>query len=100
MDGAKLNDVSCMLESISTVGKARVRMSLRETPSFAVFPGQAVAVEGNNPTGKLLVVNKVFEVWINNDKLLISRVSLFRDGLKCPNIKISWKNTKNSVEIL
>jgi hypothetical protein len=79
---------------MATVGKARVRMSLRETPSFAVFPGQTVAVEGNNPTGKLLVVNKVYEV-------VLCFVDWFRelhclDGLRLQSTKIFWRNKKHS----
>jgi len=36
-----------------------VRLELRHVPNFSIFPGQIVAVEGHNPSGHCLVVERV-----------------------------------------
>ena len=37
----------------------RVRLELRNLPSFSLFPGQSVVVEGSNPSGYCLVVDRL-----------------------------------------
>jgi DNA polymerase alpha subunit B len=50
-----------VLESSNNDGKARVRMFLKNAEEYSIFPGQIIAVEAVNPTGKLLMVSKVHE---------------------------------------
>eukprot|EP00127_Corallochytrium_limacisporum_P007297 Clim_evm38s246 gene=Clim_evmTU38s246 len=48
----RLNEVSALLEgNIASSGGARVTLDLHDVPSFSIFPGQVIAVEGMNPTG-------------------------------------------------
>jgi len=50
------------LESTRSNGnKVRVRLVLQNTEEYSIFPGQVVALEGKNPTGKLLLVSKLYE---------------------------------------
>eukprot|EP00854_Cymbomonas_tetramitiformis_P005284 gene5284-6421_t len=56
----RLNGASVMLEgSIKHSGGERVRLELRNLPSFSLFPGQIIAIEGNNPTGYCLVASRL-----------------------------------------
>ncbi|CAI5962260.1 unnamed protein product [Closterium sp. NIES-65] len=53
---ARLNDSSVLLEGcIDPCQGVRVRLDLRHLPSFSLFPGQILAVEGSNPSGYCLV---------------------------------------------
>lgn len=37
-----------------------VPLKLASVPSYALFPGQVVAVEGTNPTGDVVVAEKLY----------------------------------------
>ena len=57
----KLNAKSVMLEgSMKFSGGRRLQLDLSKLPSFSIFPGQIVAVEGLNTVGRSLVVEKLF----------------------------------------
>lgn len=58
----KLNHTSVLLEGARghpSFG-ASVPLKLSSVPSYALFPGQIVAVEGTNPTGGSLVAQRIF----------------------------------------
>ena len=56
----RLNEASVLLEgSAKHSAGSRVRLELRDLPRFALFPGQAVAVEGANPSGFCLVARRL-----------------------------------------
>ncbi|XP_058678426.1 DNA polymerase alpha subunit B [Ammospiza caudacuta] len=42
-------------------GGAQVPLDLSELPEYSLFPGQVVALEGTNPTGRRMVVTKIYE---------------------------------------
>ncbi|CAI5480154.1 unnamed protein product, partial [Closterium sp. Yama58-4] len=57
---ARLNDSSVLLEGcIDPCQGVRVRLDLRHLPSFSLFPGQILAVEGSNPSGYCLVAKRI-----------------------------------------
>ena len=57
----KLNDKSVLLEgSRATSDGARTRLDLSGPSSYTVFPGQVVAVEGMDATGRKMMAKKVF----------------------------------------
>ncbi|NXO72926.1 DPOA2 polymerase, partial [Phainopepla nitens] len=43
-------------------GGAQVPLDLSELPEYSLFPGQVVALEGINSTGRRMVVSKLYEV--------------------------------------
>ncbi|NXK70501.1 DPOA2 polymerase, partial [Sylvietta virens] len=43
-------------------GGAQVPLDLSELPEYSLFPGQVVALEGTNSTGRRMVVSKLYEV--------------------------------------
>ncbi|NXA81464.1 DPOA2 polymerase, partial [Thryothorus ludovicianus] len=47
---------------VREVGGAQVPLDLSELPEYSLFPGQVVALEGTNSTGKRMVVSKLYEV--------------------------------------
>ncbi|KAJ1969594.1 DNA-directed DNA polymerase alpha subunit pol12 [Dispira parvispora] len=56
---AKLNKQSVVLEaSRSHGGGCRVRLGLDQVPTFSLFPGQIVAMEGVNTNGDMFTVTK------------------------------------------
>jgi DNA polymerase alpha subunit B len=56
----RLNEASVLLEgSVKHSEGNRVRLELRDLPSFALFPGQVVAVEGANPSGFCLIARRL-----------------------------------------
>jgi len=56
----RLNEASVLLEGSGAASDGhRVRLELRDLPRFALFPGQAVAVEGSNPSGFCLVARRL-----------------------------------------
>lgn len=56
----RLNEASVLLEGSARHSDGhRVRLELRDLPRFALFPGQAVAVEGANPSGFCLVARRL-----------------------------------------
>lgn len=62
----KLNSTSVVLEgSSATCGGARINVDLshlkQSKQAFSLFPGQIVAVEGMNPTGRQLVAHRICE---------------------------------------
>ena len=60
LDG-KLNPASLLLEGDDSVSQGRrVKLDVSALDSYALFPGQAVVVLGNNPTGRLFVAKKLF----------------------------------------
>ncbi|KAI9340047.1 DNA polymerase alpha/epsilon subunit B-domain-containing protein, partial [Zopfochytrium polystomum] len=64
-DGVKLNYDSLMLEPCRSLGggvrvKLSVQQLLEDGTGFAVFPGQIVGVEASNPSGRLLLVKRIF----------------------------------------
>ena len=57
----KMNSKSIVLEgSMKTSGGRRLQLDLSKLPSFSLFPGQIVAVEGINTVGRSLVVEKLY----------------------------------------
>lgn len=61
-EGGRLNEKSVLLEASSQYGHGqRVRLDLRNIPSFSIFPGQIVAVEGENPSGFCLVASRIID---------------------------------------
>ncbi|NXE57736.1 DPOA2 polymerase, partial [Casuarius casuarius] len=59
----KLNAKSVVLEGDrERSAGARVPLDLSELPEYSLFPGQVVAVEGTNSTGRQLVASKLYEV--------------------------------------
>jgi len=59
-EGGRLNEASVLLEGTAAHSEGqRVRLELRALPSFALFPGQAVQVEGANPSGYCLVADRL-----------------------------------------
>ncbi|NXI67524.1 DPOA2 polymerase, partial [Anseranas semipalmata] len=59
----KLNARSAVLEGDRERSSGgRVPLDLSELADFSLFPGQIVALEGTNSTGKRLVVSKLYEV--------------------------------------
>lgn len=62
----KLNATSVVLEGSSvTAGGARVAVDLShlqaEKIPYSLFPGQIVAIQGMNPTGRKLIAHRIFE---------------------------------------
>eukprot|EP00873_Tetraselmis_striata_P017967 jgi/Tetstr1/438231/TSEL_002883.t1 len=56
----KLNEQSAMLEgSMQHSGGASVKLDLSKVPSYSLFPGQVVLVEGTNPTGRCLTATSI-----------------------------------------
>ncbi|KAK9696353.1 DNA-directed DNA polymerase alpha subunit pol12 [Basidiobolus ranarum] len=59
---AKINDKSILLEPSRIIGSGlRVQLDLNEIPSFAMFPGLIIGVEGLNNTGASFTASKVFQ---------------------------------------
>jgi len=59
----KLNAKSVLLEgSIDMSAGKTVPVDLSQLKEFALFPGQIVAMTGNNSTGQKFVANKLYEV--------------------------------------
>ncbi|KAL7748770.1 DNA-directed DNA polymerase alpha subunit pol12 [Sorochytrium milnesiophthora] len=60
---AKLSSDNLALEVGRKMNGARVKMRITpEVSQFALFPGQIVAVEGQNPTGQILQVSKMYKL--------------------------------------
>ncbi|XP_041352410.1 DNA polymerase alpha subunit B-like [Gigantopelta aegis] len=58
----KLNSKSVLLEgSRETSAGKTIPLDLSQLPSYSLFPGQIVAVEGVNSTGNMFVASKIFE---------------------------------------
>lgn len=62
----KMNQTSVVIEgSSASCGGARINVDLRSLKSknmpFSLFPGQIVAIEGMNPTGRSIVANRICE---------------------------------------
>ena len=56
----RLNEASVQLEgSMADSAGMRVRLELRDVPSFSLFPGQAIRVTGSNPSGHCLVAKSI-----------------------------------------
>ena len=72
-----MNEASVELESSRELGGgARTRLDLSRAPSFGLFPGQIVALEGTNISGSCFTVTKVLQgspapmITTNSDELL------------------------------
>ncbi|KAI8341362.1 DNA polymerase alpha subunit B N-terminal-domain-containing protein [Chlamydoabsidia padenii] len=81
----KLNDKSILLETSRTLGMGkRVKLDMSNTIGYSLFPGQIVAVEGTNKTGKSFSVEKIllppFPDTINNSIL---------DNNQSPNTQVT-----------
>ncbi|KAJ3128480.1 DNA-directed DNA polymerase alpha subunit pol12 [Nowakowskiella sp. JEL0407] len=64
-DDVRMNPESIMLQCSPENGNGvRIKLDLeaymRENDTFALFPGQIVAIQGMSPTGKCLFVSKIF----------------------------------------
>lgn len=58
--GGKLNASSLLLEGSREVSSGHtVALDVSRVKEYSLFPGQVVAVQGNNPTGKRIVVSSV-----------------------------------------
>ncbi|XP_049614644.1 DNA polymerase alpha subunit B [Syngnathus scovelli] len=57
----KLNAQSVLLEAGPEQGGQQVHLDLSELQEYSLFPGQVVAMEGMNTTGRKLVVSKLYE---------------------------------------
>ena len=56
----RLNEASVQLEGdMANSAGMRVRLELRDVPSFSLFPGQIVRVTGANPSGHCLVAKSI-----------------------------------------
>ncbi|KAM4586184.1 DNA polymerase alpha subunit B [Fundulus diaphanus] len=57
----KLNAQSVLLEAGQQQGGQQVPVDLSELKEYSLFPGQVVAMEGMNTTGRKLVASKLYE---------------------------------------
>ncbi|RKP07885.1 DNA polymerase alpha/epsilon subunit B-domain-containing protein [Thamnocephalis sphaerospora] len=58
---ARLNDASVLLETKFSIGGGiRTRLRLEALPSFALFPGQIVGLQGTNRTGDYFMATKLY----------------------------------------
>lgn len=58
--GARLNASSLLLEGSRDVSSGQtVALDVSQVKDYSFFPGQIVAVEGSNPTGKKVVVTSM-----------------------------------------
>ncbi|KAI8093585.1 DNA polymerase alpha/epsilon subunit B-domain-containing protein [Halteromyces radiatus] len=56
----KLNDKSILLETSRSLGMGkRVKLDISKVNEYSLFPGQIIAVEGKNTTGKSFSVDKI-----------------------------------------
>ncbi|CAO3692560.1 unnamed protein product [Umbelopsis ramanniana] len=59
----KLNEQSVVLETSRSMGMGkRVKLNLGNLPGYSVFPGQIVALNGVNNSGKLLTVSELLPI--------------------------------------
>lgn len=57
----KLNAASILLESSQELCKgATIKLNLSKASNYALFPGQVVAVQGFNPNGNVIMVQKMY----------------------------------------
>ncbi|XP_046645326.1 DNA polymerase alpha subunit B-like [Daphnia pulicaria] len=64
--GSRLNTASLLLEGTRMISSGQsVPLDVSQLKEFSFFPGQVVAVEGSNPTGKKMVVTSVTTPPIN-----------------------------------
>jgi DNA polymerase alpha subunit B len=62
-----LNTSSILLEGTRNISSGQsVPLDVPQLKEFSFFPGQVVAVEGSNPTGKKMVVTSVTTPPINS----------------------------------
>jgi len=59
---AQLDETCVVLESNRQFGKARVKVLLNEINQYSLFPGQIIGSHGFNPTGKLFIAKKFYEL--------------------------------------
>lgn len=65
--GSRLNTSSILLEGTRNISSGQsVPLDVSQLKEFSFFPGQVVAVEGSNPTGKKMVVTSVTTPPINS----------------------------------
>ncbi|CAK7327411.1 unnamed protein product [Dovyalis caffra] len=58
----RLNENSIMLQSsVQHSGGRNVRLDLHNLNQFSIFPGQIVAIEGQNPSGHCLIASKLVD---------------------------------------
>ncbi|CAJ0905175.1 2174_t:CDS:2, partial [Entrophospora sp. SA101] len=57
----RLNPESAMLVTSINLGERVIKLFLNDLPSFSLFPGQIIGVEGVNNTGNCLYVKKIYE---------------------------------------
>ncbi|CAJ0630599.1 16934_t:CDS:10 [Entrophospora sp. SA101] len=58
----RLNPESAMLVTSINLGERVIKLFLNDLPSFSLFPGQIIGVEGVNNTGNCLYVKKIYEL--------------------------------------
>eukprot|EP00727_Mastigamoeba_balamuthi_P014236 m51a1_g9435 hypothetical protein (587) ;mRNA; r:437998-440306 len=55
---ARLTASTAVLQSSSSIGSSRVKLAITD-PEYTIFPGQAVLIEGSNPSGDLFISKKI-----------------------------------------
>lgn len=81
----KLNEASVILEASCSISSSkRAKLHVRDLPEFSLFPGQIVAVECSNPTGKLLIPTKIFDVSLQVLEIFLQFNLCFGKGIKLP----------------
>lgn len=57
----KLNSASVLLEGPQELSRgATIYLNLNKLSNYAIFPGQVVAVQGQNSSGNILIAQKMF----------------------------------------
>lgn len=62
-EGTRLNEASVLLEGSNQASKGhQVRLDLEGAAEYSIFPGQVLALEGNNPSGSVFRAQRVLPV--------------------------------------
>nr|SVE75814.1 EOG090X07VJ [Daphnia hispanica] len=75
--GSRLNTSSLLLEGTrNTASGQSVPLDVSQLKEFSFFPGQVIAIEGSNPTGKKMVVTSITSPPINP----VFKTDIFLEG--------------------